>query len=157
MYTYSKRDYIEWGKSSFTVVDMRNTEFICLLILERVRRGGEWETEREKYWFVVPLIYALIGCYLCVPWSDIEPTTLVYWDGALTNWATLCLLCRYHINKKIGLIVTSLPIYKHCNVLVNALPVFFLCIFVHIKKWSNAAYCFLTYPFHTFWIYFQGI
>ena len=33
-------------------------------------------------------IYAFIGWFLHVPWSGIEPSTLVYQDDALTNWAT---------------------------------------------------------------------
>ena len=40
---------------------------------------------REKDQFVVPLIYALIGCFFYVPWLVIKPTTLMYWDDALTN------------------------------------------------------------------------
>ena len=53
----------------------------CLLILER--KGGE----RERHWFVVPLVYAFIGWFFYVPWPRIEPITLVYWDDTLTNWA----------------------------------------------------------------------
>ena len=43
---------------------------------------------RERARFVVPLIYAFIGCFLCVLYVGIKPATLVYWDDALTNWAT---------------------------------------------------------------------
>ena len=43
---------------------------------------------RETHWFIVPLIDAFIGCFFYVPWLGIEPTTLVYRDDALTNWAT---------------------------------------------------------------------
>lgn len=50
--------------------------FIYLLILER-------KGEREKHWFVVPLINAFIDC-LYVPWRGIKPSSLVYWDDALT-------------------------------------------------------------------------
>ena len=45
-----------------------------------------WERER-KHQFVVPLIYAFISWFLYVPWWEMEPATLVYWDDALTNWA----------------------------------------------------------------------
>lgn len=31
--------------------------------------------------------YAFIGWFLCVALPGIEPTTSVYWDDALTNWA----------------------------------------------------------------------
>ena len=34
--------------------------------------------EREKYWLIVPPIYSFIGCFLCVSWLGIKPTTLVY-------------------------------------------------------------------------------
>ena len=47
-----------------------------------------WFLEREKHQFVILLIYAFIGWCLHVPWLGIEPTTLVYWEDALTNWAT---------------------------------------------------------------------
>ena len=57
--------------------------FICLVVWEGV--GGR---ERERHQFVVPLIYSFIGWFLYVPWLGIEPATLVYWDDALTNWAT---------------------------------------------------------------------
>ena len=59
------------------------------LILERVGKGRrERETERNMDLFVGPLVYAFIGCLLYVPWPEIEPSPLVYWDNALTNWAT---------------------------------------------------------------------
>ena len=41
--------------------------------------------ERKKHWLVVPLIYAVTGCFLYVPWPEIEPTTLMYWNNAVTN------------------------------------------------------------------------
>ena len=47
-----------------------------------------WEKEREKQWFVFPLIYAFIGWFLYVPWLGIEPPKLMYWDDTLANWAT---------------------------------------------------------------------
>ena len=46
------------------------------------------ETGREKHWFVVPLIHALIGWFLYVPWLGIKPTTLAYGADALTHWPT---------------------------------------------------------------------
>ena len=58
--------------------------FSFIDFLERGRRGKE----KEKYWFVVPLFYAFIGCFLYVHWLGIEPATLAYLDVALTNWAT---------------------------------------------------------------------
>ena len=53
------------------------------LSLEREKKG-----EREKHQFVVPLIHAFTGGFLYVPCPGIKPTTLVYGDDALTNWAT---------------------------------------------------------------------
>ena len=44
--------------------------------------------KREEYWLLVPLLYAFIGWHLYMPWPGIEPSTLVYWDNSLTNWAT---------------------------------------------------------------------
>ena len=43
--------------------------------------------KREKCQFVVPLIHALIGWFLYVPWPGIKPTTLAHWVNAPTNWA----------------------------------------------------------------------
>ena len=59
---------------------------IYSLILER-EEGGR-EERRESHQSVVPPIHTFIGCPLCVPWLDIEPTTLAYQGDALTNWAT---------------------------------------------------------------------
>ena len=55
-----------------------------LLILEREKVGGE----REKHWFVVPLFHAFISWFLFVPWPRVTPSTLAYWEDALTNWVT---------------------------------------------------------------------
>ena len=44
---------------------------------------GGW----EKHGLVVPLIYALTDGFQCVPWRGIKPSTPVYWDDALINWA----------------------------------------------------------------------
>ena len=44
--------------------------------------------ERKKHQFVVPLIYAFISWFLYVPWPGIKTAPLVYYDDALTNWAT---------------------------------------------------------------------
>ena len=49
---------------------------------------GERWGGREKHQFVVPFIYALIGWFLNGLWPGIEPSTLAYRDGTLTNWAT---------------------------------------------------------------------
>ena len=46
-----------------------------------------WERERRKHRFVIPLIDAFIGWFLCVRWLEIEPTSLAYWDDAVTTWA----------------------------------------------------------------------
>ena len=43
---------------------------------------------REKHLFVVPLVYAFIGWFLYVPWSEIKPTMLARQDNTPTNWAT---------------------------------------------------------------------
>ena len=57
-----------------------------LLILQR-KEGSE--KEKEKHWFVVPLIYAFIGWFLNVPWLGIKPTTLMYQDDTVTSLAIL--------------------------------------------------------------------
>ena len=44
--------------------------------------------ERERHWFVFPLIYAFICCFFYVPRPGIKPTTLANWNNALDNWAT---------------------------------------------------------------------
>ena len=36
------------------------------------------EREEERVWFVVPLIHAFIGCFLYVPWPEMEPATAAY-------------------------------------------------------------------------------
>ena len=38
------------------------------------------ERRTDRHWFVVLVIYAFIGWFLCVPWLGIEPATLVYRD-----------------------------------------------------------------------------
>ena len=44
---------------------------------------------KRKHRFGVPFIHAFIGWFFNVPWLGLEPTTSVYWDDTLTNWATL--------------------------------------------------------------------
>ena len=39
--------------------------------------------ERQRDWFVVPLIYAFIGWYFYVAWPQIKPTISVDQDDAL--------------------------------------------------------------------------
>ena len=41
--------------------------------------------EREKHWFVVPLIYAFIGWFLNVPWPSIRPAALAFLGDALNQ------------------------------------------------------------------------
>ena len=54
-----------------------------LLILERKERR-----EREININLFHLfIHSLVNSYMCPNWG-IKPTTLAYWDDALTNWAT---------------------------------------------------------------------
>ena len=48
-------------------------------------REREREREREEHGLVVPLIDALTGCFLHVPWPGIGPATLAYWDKARTT------------------------------------------------------------------------
>ena len=43
---------------------------------------------REKHWFVSSTYLCIHGCFLCVPWPRIEPTTLACRDNAAINWAT---------------------------------------------------------------------
>ena len=47
-----------------------------------------WFEREQDISFVVLLSYAFIGWFLYLPWLGINPTTLVYWDSSLTNWAT---------------------------------------------------------------------
>ena len=56
-------------------------KFYLLIFRERGR-------DREKYWFVVLPMYAFIGCFLYVPWLEIEPSTLAYQDDTPTHCAT---------------------------------------------------------------------
>ena len=47
-------------------------------------------------------MYAFIGWFLYVLWLGIGPTTLAYWDDALTNWATRpepAITFFYHLNE----------------------------------------------------------
>ena len=51
---------------------------------------------KKNYWFfweretlIVPLMDALIGWFLHVPWLGIKPATLAYRQDALTIWVTL--------------------------------------------------------------------
>ena len=44
--------------------------------------------ERERQRFAVPLIYALTGCFLCVPWPGVQLATLAYRDYTPASWAT---------------------------------------------------------------------
>ena len=80
-----------WKKFwTFKKWDINYSYFIFyLLILQRGREGGreERERERETSIFVFLLMYTFIGWFFYVCWTGIEPTTLAYWDNALTNWA----------------------------------------------------------------------
>ena len=60
------------------------------LILEIEREGGR-ERREENHQFVVALIYAFIGCFLCVPWPGMELSTLAYLDKVLIK--QLVVLC----------------------------------------------------------------
>ena len=67
--------------------------FIILLIFSLLLIFREREEERReggarKEHQFVPLIYACISWFLYVPWPGIKPATLLYWDDALTTWAT---------------------------------------------------------------------
>ena len=60
-------------KSNFK--NIWKTIFLKLFILERV-------CKKEKHWFVVPVIYAFIGCFLYVPWLKIKPAILMLSGGS---------------------------------------------------------------------------
>ena len=55
--------------------------FNWFFFLQRERKG-ERKREREEHQFVVPLIYAFMGC------PDRGSNPLVYQDDAVTKWAT---------------------------------------------------------------------
>ena len=76
----------------------------------------------ERDWFVVPLIYVFIDCFLYVFWPQIKPATMSYWmTFHLTNLpghgpATLCLLTG-EFNTfifKVFLIGTDLLPFSNC-------------------------------------------
>ena len=53
-----------------------------------IYREREREREREKETSIYcSTYYALIDCFLCMPWPEMEPATLVHHDDALTDWA----------------------------------------------------------------------
>ena len=52
-----------------------------LLISEREGVGGGG----ERHLPVVSPTYAFTACFLYVPWWELEPTALAYWEGAVTN------------------------------------------------------------------------
>ena len=62
----------------------RSKFFLFLLtgFRDRGRKGAEWG--REEHQFIVPVINALIGWFLYVPWPGIKLATLAHWDDALT-------------------------------------------------------------------------
>ena len=56
---------------------------------ERDGKGNrEEQRQTEKHRPTIPPVCALTGWFLYVPWAKIEPATLVYQAGALTNEAT---------------------------------------------------------------------
>ena len=59
--------------------------FIYLFLIDFRERKGDGEKKNQS---VVPSIYAFIGWFLYVLWSGMEPSTLAYWDEALTTWTT---------------------------------------------------------------------
>ena len=61
--------------------------FFLIYWFEREREEG-WERGGEKL-FVVPLIYAFIGCFLYVPCPWNQTCKLGISDNTLTNWTTL--------------------------------------------------------------------
>ena len=63
-----------------------NDSFIYWFIDFRERKGEGGGREKDR--FVVPLICAFMGCFAYVPWPGIEPATLEYRYGTLTNTAT---------------------------------------------------------------------
>ena len=60
--------------------------YVRTRVLDYLKQKIIYSLERER--FVIPLIYAFIGCFWHVLWPGIEPTTLAYQDDTLTNWAT---------------------------------------------------------------------
>ena len=57
--------------------------FILFYFLNKMFKNFYWliDWEREKHRPVVPLIYALIGWFLYVPWLGIKPATLAHQDS----------------------------------------------------------------------------
>ena len=58
--------------------------FFKILILERVKCGGEKEGERNINLLFHSLMPSLVGSCMC-PDQGIKPKTLAYWDDTLTN------------------------------------------------------------------------
>ena len=81
MYLPTKSEIIGLNETGILYIFL----YYYLLILGR-EEGRK--REKEKYWSVFLPIYAFIGCFFYVPWSGIEPATLVYWGDILTNGAT---------------------------------------------------------------------
>ena len=74
-----------------TFYENKTLKKFCIFCLKLIffylrERGRGWGGERERHQLVL-LIYAFIGCFLCVPGPKTEPATLAYWDDALTNGA----------------------------------------------------------------------
>ena len=68
--------------------------WLFIKIQNKIKKWFIWEIdkllliwERDRHWFVFPLIYVFIGWLFYMSWLGIEPATLAYWDNALTNWA----------------------------------------------------------------------
>ena len=62
-----------------TIIDnfLTSTLKKLLIFIERgERRGRGRASESESERLVVPLMYASLGYFLCVPWKEIEPSTL---------------------------------------------------------------------------------
>ena len=135
--------------------------------LKMTWKKNHWfEGEREKHRFVVPFIYAFMGCFLHVPWPGIEPAILAYWDDALTNqppsqgfqmtfktherkYDTKCLI--YYVATLTQLVLSvvlwSLLMFTHS---CNQLFVIFFTVLKHVSVFISFIVCldvFFSFPF----------
>ena len=84
--------------------------------------------EKEKDQFAVPPIRVFTGWFLYMPWPGHDPTTLVYWDNNLINWAIqpeptqfilalLFIIALFSIRTTVNLLLSNPVYYLIYNIL----------------------------------------